>query len=567
MPKPGFALGVLVTIFWLYLDISIQAQPGAAKPGAARISGRVTLKGEPARGVTVLLQGERANAIGSPRARTDEEGRFLFTAVVAGNYSIYALAPGYVSPEDRYYGKRARTIKVAEGENVENLDLEVKRGGVIAGRIIDSHGRPVIEETVTLYKLEQDGSPQLYLFNDLYSNTNMYRTDDQGAYRIFGLLEGRYLVCFGQEQKPGSVSIAWSDMFYPRVYYPNVTGEAEAKVIEVTEGSEATNIDITVPDPKKSHNVYGRVVNVDTGRPFPGMEFVVRGLTQDGKLTGGVAMAGELSEPNGEFHLRVAAPGRYLLMVQPDTSGDGGVIGEPVSFDVGEGAVTGVEVKVRQAGSISGVVVIEGTTDPKILSKLSQVSLSSAYRSIKSTFKNMPIFSGIANAKVNADGGFRISGLQPGNVFIDLKPAPEIRGLTIARIMPGDGGFNVDAGQQITGVRVVLAYSALAIRGEVKVVGGALTAGLRLFVSARRVDQVARFLPKAEVDARGQFLIESAPPGEYEIGIFPEYNLYGEQLDPQTRRLISSIKERIAVADPGAPPVVLVIDLSRKEGN
>jgi len=423
-------------------------------------------------------------------------------------------------------------------------------------------------KTVTLYKLDQDGKPQLYIFNNLHND--MYRTDDQGAYRVFGALEVLYLVCFGQDQKYGAVSIVWSDQFYPRVCYSNVTSEAEAKVIEVTEGSEATNIDLTVPDPKKSHNVYGRVVNADTGRPVPDVEFVVAGLSQDGKLTGGLGTAGELSETNGEFHLRIAAPGRYLLMVQTDTSGDGGVIGEPVSFDGGEGDLTGVEVKVRQAGSIGGVVVIEGTSDPKILSKLSQINICSFYRSIKSTIERMPIFSGIANAKVNADGSFRISGLQPGNVFIDLKPAPDIPGLTIARIerngRPVDDGFNVGAGQQMTGVRVVLAYSALAIRGEVKVVGGALPAGLRLFVSARRVDQFTRYLPKAEVDARGQFIIESAPPGEYEIGIFPDYNPYGEQLDQQTMRLISSVKER-GVAGPGAQPVVLVIDLSRKEGN
>ncbi|MGH9936079.1 MAG: hypothetical protein ACREAM_07525, partial [Blastocatellia bacterium] len=401
----------------------------------------------------------------------------------------------------------------------------------------------------------------------------MYRTDDRGDYRVFGLPEGRYMVSIGHEHKPGSVSLAWSHLIYPRAFYPSVTSEAEAKVIEVTEGSEATNIDITVPDPKKTYNVYGRVVDAGTGQPVPGVELSVGSLSQDGKFTGGLAL-GEPSKPNGEFHLRIVTPGKYALWVSADGGSDGGFISEPVIFDISEGDVTGVEVKVRQAGSISGVVVIEGTSDPKILSKLSQIKISSFYRSIKSTLtERMPIAAGIADVKVNADGGFSISGLQPGNVFIRVRPSPEIRGLTVARIernrlgLMASGGIDVGAGTHVTGVRIVMVYSALVIRGEVKVVGSSLPVDLKFSATARRMDQPAQALLGADVDARGQFLIEGAPPGEYEIGIFPRSTPYSEQLAPETRRLISSLKERVVVAGDDPQPVVLVIDLSLKEEN
>src|SRR5262249_14651692 len=243
----------------------------------------------------------------------------------------------------------------------------------------------------------------------------------------------------------------------------------EAKVIEVTEESEATDIDITVPDPKKPYNVYGRIVNADTGQPVSGEGFIVGGLTQDGKLTGGWSESGERSMSNGEFHLMVVAPGRYMLMVRTDARNDG-LISEPAIFDVGEGDVTGVEVKVRQGGSISGVAVIEGTSDPKILSRLSQVNINSFYRSMRSTIKGMPIFSGIPAVKANADDSFRIEGLQPGNVFITVNPSPDMRSLALARIERNgvikSDGIDVGMGNQVTGVRVVLVYSALTIRGE-----------------------------------------------------------------------------------------------------
>jgi hypothetical protein len=569
MPKAGFTLGVLVTIFCLCLDISIQAQPGAAKPGAGAVSGLVTLKGEPARGVTVLLQGEQANAIGSPRARTDEEGRFLFTGVAAGRYSIYAITPGYTSPDDDIYGRRGRALNVAEGEKVENIELEIKRGGVIAGRITDSQGRPVIEESVTLHKLDQSGAAVIYSPNGPHHE--MYRTDDRGDYRVYGLPEGRYRISVGQDQKPGSVSLVWSDLFYPRAFYPNVSSEAAAKVIKVTEGSEATNIDITIPDPKKTYNVYGRVVDAASGQPVPGVGLSVGRLTQGGKLAGGSA-DGEPSKPNGEFHLRIVTPGKYAVWASDDGGSDGGFISEPAIFDLSEGDVSGVEVKVRQAGSISGVVVVEGTSDPKIFSKLSQIKISSFYRSIKSTLtERMPIALGIADVKVDADGGFHIGGLQPGNVFIKAAPAPGIRGLTVARIERNgkltQTGIDVGAGEQVTGVRIVMVYSELAIRGELKVVGGALPEGFKLSVTARRIDQPAQALLSADVDARGQFFIESAPPAEYEVGLFARLSPLIKQLDQQTMRLISSLKERIVVAGSNSQPVVLVIDLSRKEGN
>jgi len=220
MSKLSFTLGVLVLPLAL---LSIQAQPVVTKAGAATVSGRVTLKGEPARGVAVLLQGQGQGPSNAPRAKTDEQGRFRFTSVAAGRYMIFALAPGYISPGDDEMGRR-QTLNVAEGEKVENVEIEIKRGGVIAGRITDSQGRPVIEETVNLSKFDSNGKPQTYWLYTL--NFEMQRTDDRGAYRIFGLPEGRYLVSVGQAQRPGSVSITSSRLFYPRVFYPDATSES-----------------------------------------------------------------------------------------------------------------------------------------------------------------------------------------------------------------------------------------------------------------------------------------------------------------------------------------------------
>src|SRR5262245_16177967 len=246
MRKLSFALGILVLPFAFH---SAQAQAAEAKAGTATVSGRVTLKGEPARGVTVIMQAQNQNSTNALRARTDESGRFNFTGLPAGKYSVFAAEPGYVLPESPSFpGMRGRMLNLSDGDRVENVDLEIKRGGVIDGRITDSQGRPVVEERVNLIKLNPNNRS-----GDAYNqgvHYEMYQTDDRGLYRIYGLPEGRYLVSVGYAESFLSANIIPTREFYPRGFYPNATSDSEAKVIEVSEGSEANKIDITNSDPK-----------------------------------------------------------------------------------------------------------------------------------------------------------------------------------------------------------------------------------------------------------------------------------------------------------------------------
>src|SRR5262245_10751563 len=558
MRKLSFALSILVLPTAFH---SVRAQTAEVKTGTATVSGRVTLKGEPARGVMVSLQAQNQNASDAPRARTDESGRFNFTGLPAGRCSVSALTPGYVSLEDSNFpGMRGKTFNLTDGDRVENVDLEIKRGGVIAGRVTDAQGRPVIEERVSIIKLDADNQLRSAFYYS--ANYDMYNTDDRGLYRIYGLPEGRYLVSVGHAERPGSATIISRREFYPRVFYPNATSESEAKVIEVGEGSEATNIDITVSDPKKSYDVYGRVVDDGSGQPVAGVEVEVGPVTKEGGYVGGYAGSGARSGPNGEFRIIGALPGKHAILARPDGRNDG-FISDPVIVDIVEDTVTGVEVRVRQGAMISGVVVIEGTNDPKVHAKLSQIVLSA---SVRSTGPGPRTTTGGGSSRVNADGSFRLSGLHPGKVMILMT---KIRDLAMSRIerdgAPASDGIEVAAGEQVTGVRVVLAYGTLAIRGEFRVIGGTMLAGYRFFAAPRRVDQTATNPPGAEIDARGKFVIENLAPGEYEIGVVPFFFRDGQPLSPEIRRLISSVKERVILSGGNSTPIVLTLDLSRKE--
>lgn len=564
MSKLSFVLSILVLPFAFH---SIQAQekpqPAETRAGTATISGRVMLKGEPARGAMVILRARGQDALNSPRARTDESGRFHFGSLPAGSYSVFAVAPGYVSHGDANLslsGRPGKTINLADGEKVENVDLEIKRGGVIAGRVIDAQGRPVIEMGVNLSRLDENNQPRGFSGYD--DNYDMRHTDDRGFYRIYGLPEGRYLVSVGDAEGTGSLMSRRE--FYPLVFYPNAVSAAEAKEIKVSEASEVVNIDITVSDPKQTFDVYGRVVDADSGQPVAGVEVVIGSVTKAGGDISGYGVSGERSVANGAFRIFGVVPGRYAVFARPDGL-KGGLISAPVIVDISED--TSAEVRVRQGSSISGVVVIEGTNDPKVHAKLSQIGLAASTRPTGQG----PLVPGVSSARANADGGFRLSGLQPGRVTISTVLSSDTRDLMMSRIerngAPVDGGIEVEAGEEVSGVRVILLHAPFTIRGELKVIGGALPAGCRFIAAPRRVDQPGQRVLAAEIDARRQFVIENLPAGEYEIRVLLVHPMGSQPLIPEIGRLISPVKEAIVLHRGNPPPIVFTLDLSRKEGD
>ncbi len=570
MSKLSFILGVFVLPLALF---SIQAQPVEKKAGTATVSGLVKLKGEPARNVTVYLQPYRSSPPSNPgavlRAQTGDDGQFRITGVAAGAYSLIALAPGFTSPSDEDFGERGKTLNVSEGERVENVEIEIKRGGVITGRVTDSQGRPLVEESLRLSKLDKSGKPQTNYYPSNY-NYEMFVTDDRGVYRLYGLPEGRYLVSVGVAYAAGAIIVTRSRTFYPRTFHPDAANESEAKAIEVTEGSESANIDITVPEAARSRAVSGRVVNAETEQPVAGVEIAYGTMSGDGRGFSAWGWNNERSKANGEFNLIGLLPGKYLLFARAESDSD--FYSEPVTCDLSDGDLSGVEIKLRPGGSISGVVVIEGTNDPKTLAKLPQLSIYANLRPNQSGAPGQVTAPRREYPKINADGSFRVRGLPQGKVDIGYSIQ---RGFSLARIehkgtpLPVREGIEIGLGEQVTGVRVVLAYGALTLRGEVKMAGGALPAGQRLFTNVRKTDQSSQFQSSlgAEVDARGQFLIENLTPGEYEVKVFPIANPGGDRIDPQIMRAFSSVKERVLVSGDNQPPVTIVVDLSRKEGN
>jgi len=560
MQKLSFALGILILPSAFH---SVQAQTAESKSGTATISGRVTLKSEPARGVVVLLQSEEAMRAGdrSPglRMKTDDNGRFRFASLKAGRYTLIAFAPGFVTPSENTFGSRAKAIDLADGENVQNQEIALKRGAVITGRVTDSSGKPLVEQRVELTRLDDRGQPARVApgFNP-YANS----TDDRGIYRIYGLQAGRYLVGAGFAQREGSIMVTVNRAYYQFTYHPDTTEQSKARVVDVSEGFEATGIDIKMADAKKTYDVFGRVVSAGTGQPIAGVTMFFGSLMDGGKRIGPTGSFGNKTDAQGEFQIPGVLPGKYALFAGREQDND--LYSEPVLFEIGDEDVTGLVVRMRRGGSISGVAVIEGTNDPAILSKLSQIEV---YANVRSEELSSP--SGL-RANIGPDGGFALRGAPPGMARLSIFFRAETPRFSILRIerdgAPQREGIQINPGEQVTGVRIVIGPGTNTVRGQPRVTGGPLPADAILVVNAYRAGTEIVNGRSRQVEAGGRFVIEGLTPGEYELKLsvfFP----FGST--PETGKLTERLNKRtqaMTVSGNQETQVTFVIDLTPKEG-
>ncbi len=560
----------LATLCCFPLSFTAHAQSKETKAGTSTVSGRVTVKEEPMRGVTVTLREQRplvtsSDTATAPRAKTDANGIFRITGVASGRYSVSAAAAAYVLSEGNpaYQGMSGRILNVGDNETIENIDIELKRGGVITGSITDSSGRPLVEEQVELMRIDESGKPQYFHINTY----GMSDTDDRGIYRIYGLPEGRYLVRAGNS--PESSSPRPSQSLYPRTYHPDVTDQAQAKVLEVGEGSESTGVDIVLGDAKKSYAIFGRVVDGGTGQPVSGVRLYCGTISPDGRTVQSWSGNGEPTDAKGEFRLQGIVKGKYAIFARGNQGDD--FYSEPASCDVVDSDAHGIEVRIKQGSTLSGSVVIEGANDPAVLAKLSHLQL---YFYSRSEGASGP---GPGAVKVGPDGSFVVKGLNPGKVLVS--PYFRTDGLmsqfTMLRLEHNGAshpeGITVGPGENLSNVRVVLIHSIYEIRGEVKIVNGTLPRNLRMYVNARHLaEQIqGRYLPRGEVDQGGRFVIGNLGSGEYELHVTPQFYPGVSQPDAQARlsRAFSQAKQKVVVSNNNQTSITFMIDLGQQEGN
>src|SRR5258705_415674 len=280
--------------------------------------------------------------------------------------------------------------------------------------------------------------------------------DDRGIYRIYGLGPGMYLVSVGQASAAGGAAsiMGMGGSQYVKTFYPSVEDESRATIIEIKEGTEIANVDITVNKPGKGFAISGRVIYADSGAPAASVYVGHSVIDESNQQVGSMNFSGTQTDANGKFRLEGLRPGRYAVYTM-------------------------------------------------------------AARDDNSTYSEQVT-------------------------------------------------FEVAAGAQINGLRLVFVYGTGWIRGEVKIEGGSLPEGVTLRVILRSAaNESRRFNRGAELDSRLHFILENIPPGSYEVVVT------GMKLTPGAKPTppVEYLKQPVTVANGTETKVSLVVDFTAKEGS
>lgn len=547
-----------MNVSWL-LGLLFVFSDGVAQTPAvdstASVSGRVTIDGKGAGGITVLAKvtdtawQNRSVA----KAVTDDDGNYRLTRLAAGHLTITPIAKAFLVSGSGSYKQPGQSVNVAENESITKIDFALVHGGVITGRITDPDGRPIIAEQVNV--VTEAGSavdPTMDVFSQ-----SRNQTDDRGVYRVYGLGPGKYKVSVGKatsgENNPFPFGMGGSQ--YTKTFYPGVAEASKATAIEINEGSEVGNIDITPGKSARGFSVSGRVVDADSNKPVANVNIAYSAISEETQSRGQTNFAGSQTDTNGKFRLEGLEPGHYQTFTL--TFGQDNSYSEPIPFDITSGDVSGIEIKVRRGAIIEGVAVIENNVDPAAAALLQSVSVYTFISDPKHT--SAPSFS---QSKINPDGSFQFLGLAPGNARIQMYGFPDPpKGLELVRTefqgQEQQNGIEVAAGAHITGVRLVFTYGTGKIRGEVKTDGGIWPEDMSVTLSIHAVGGTPnQYSRSIEVDGRGHFVAENIPPGSYELV------LQSGAESPE----FETVRRNITVANGLEAPITIVVELVKKDG-
>lgn len=478
--------------------VLVNAQTNTIKEPGATITGKITIKGQAAFGVIVVLRRNDRPTGGREysglKGVSDTEGNYRIGNVPPGSYRVVPAAKAFVPVNDSDLEK---IVIVNRSETIEQIDFALVPGGVITGKLVDSEGHPVVDEWVSVFTVPDNREVSV-----LGNSTS----DDRGVYRIYGLRAGSYRVVAGRGEETFSDG---SPRPYRRTYHPSASDPSQAAVVEVSEGRATKDVDITFTRTVSTYTARGRIVDAETGQPLANIDY---GITRYDGRNSSTRSGGYRSNNRGEFTLTNLAPGKYSIPISRSSEND--LRFEEIQFEIVDQDVNDLVIKGTQGGSVSGMVVFENVDDK------TREQLGRGW--IMASMDGVPGRSTGSSTQLAADGSFHLRGLPGGTAILQLYFNNQIRIERVERdgvIQPR--GVAIREREHIKGIRVFAQLGNASIRGTIQVENGTFPADGQFFASARLLGADPATFSGAnwrlQVDARGNFVIENLTPGTYEI--------------------------------------------------
>ena len=520
---------------------------------------------------------------------TDPRGRFYFRSIPPGNAIVTAQKFGFF---DGAYGKRRATgqplpFLLGAGQVLTDMRIEIFAAGVITGYVVDEAGEPIPGARVVASRRQfAEGNWQ-------YIAAESDVTDDEGAYRIFGLLPGEYIVATpatsfsvaaqildamgatAADPRAGVTSdgrdVVWSTGatppdddgvagIYPGQFYPATDHRILALPIMIGSGDVRHAVNFRLPL-VPARRVTGQLV----GEPDAVARQVIRLMPAGAGAAPGDEAATTVSNDDGSFTFARVPPGRYELeagnwattmravITTPASPAQGADETTPLAFwgradvEVSDENVTVPTIPMRPTVPISGELVFDTSADPA-------VTVPSAGRVSIAIEPARPGLSLPGRVRPKPDGTFAVTNVLPGDYFIRvgaLPPGWSLKSVTADRRDALDEP--VEVGELGTDTIVVtLTPRGTEILGTVRDARTQVVPGAAVIVLPITASGDTAWTPNRTRETRttagGVFSISGLPPGDYYVVAVDDASAEGWQ-DSSVVSALRAVATRITLRD------------------
>ncbi len=428
-------------------------------------------------------------------ASTDDDGNYELTGLPVDRYVMTVTQAGYATID----GGMLHDVRA--DQRAENVDVSLRRGVVISGRVVDELGIPVPNAEASVLRSQfVEGRRRLT------KTGHSARTNDLGEYRIYGLRPAQYYVSVTVDEA-AMPSGADEAIRYGITYHPGVTDASGAAAIHVTPGQVATNVDVVVA-PHRLSVVSGVVIDPHA----PALAGVVQAIDRDGAFSGSPPTAS--IHPDGTFAITDVGPGRYMLRATVTDIEPGDLASAEVT--VGSGDVGDVQLSVQPNGTVAGRIVV---VDPGAAG--APVPPPTAFR-VVTTAKDPALAAFPTNSgRETIDDDYRFvleSHPVKSLIRVEMPAGWIVKSIHKNGTDVFDAGVDVKPNARIDGITIEITTRMTDVSGHVTDNHGARVKEYTVVVFARDRERWkfgTRYVQTGRPDQAGRFKIRGLPPGDY----------------------------------------------------
>jgi protocatechuate 3,4-dioxygenase beta subunit len=449
---------------------------------------------------------------------TDELGNFTFRNVDPGVYQLGAERQGFINGLfGRHPDMNSDPLIVGEGQDLSKVVLRLAPQAVVAGKVTDEYGDPVVNVPVSVYSSvpRAGGAP------NPGPGRTATNTNSLGEFRIAALPAGTYILAVRPTPPLTTAELAalplpeQPEMRNPVTYYPASLDATGAKPIVLESGAEVTGIDVKLQK-TAAFQIRGRITGLPAAPSASnGSVVTLPGATPQGRAGQGAVVtlypaktligitlpAGSVYvRPDGSFTIAGVLPGAYLLTARSPAVNQNRLSAGVLAIEVKDKHLDGIRVELKPASEVKASVEWE---------KATSVPLNGLYINLQSAYPT----GGGSSGQMDGENAMTFRNVlaipyKVANVNLPQNCSCFLKSIRYGGREIPESGADLTTGQPF---EIVLSSSAAIVEGTVVDRQGKPVAGAALALAPK--DSSPAKIRTGFADDSGRFIFDNNPPG------------------------------------------------------